>query len=62
MGIHRATVLCRLHLEAPERTDLALGSDDLLDRFRPERTNQFIFEILAASIEPKALGIGPTRS
>lgn len=59
--MHWATLLCRLHLETPERTDLALGNDDLLDRFWPERTDQFIFKILAASIEPKALGIGLTR-
>ena len=55
-------MLCRLHLETPERTDLALDSDDPLDRFWPERTDQFILKILAASIEPKALGIGLTRS
>ena len=62
MCSHRATVLCRLQLKTPKRTDLALGSDDLLDRFWPERTDQFIFKILAAGVEPKALGIGLTRS
>ena len=61
MCIHRATVLCRLHLETPKRTNLALGRDDLFDRFWPERTDQLIFKVLAASIEPKVLGIGSTR-
>jgi len=62
MRIHWATVLCRLRLEAPERTDLALGCDDLLDRFWPERTDQFIFKVLAADVEPETLGTGLTRS
>jgi hypothetical protein len=55
-------MLCRLHLETPERTDLALCGDDLLDRCRPERTDHFVFKVLAASIEPEALGIASTRS
>ena len=55
MRIHGATVLCRLHLEAPERTDLAFGSDDLLDRFRPERTDHFVFEIRAAFEERRVM-------
>jgi len=61
MRIQGAIVLCRLHLETPERTDLALDSDDLLDRFRPERSDHFVFEILAAGIEAEAFSIGSTQ-
>ncbi len=62
LGFDRSSPLRRLPLQHPERPQLRLRVDDVLDRLGAERTDQLVLEVCDADVEAERLPVSANEA